>query len=165
MTERATKRGAVVWPIEAPKLSFGLGGLPDFGEPDDEVWLDQIRASEIFNHAVANARLNSYFESAVSGVLMGHGSFALNSGEAYDFGYILPGDEPEEEADQLAYRYVYSTMKARDELIDDLRRVIQRFVSVHARQALADEGTEETQHVQGGRHTGPERGSSTVTSG
>ena len=150
MAKHATKRENIAWPAEILSLLVKLGGLPAQNEREDEAWFDHVRAGEFFNRAVANARLASYFESAVSDVFPATRTFALRANETvYDLDYIVPGDVPEAEADRLAYWLLFQSMKAQDETVEEVRRAVRRFESNSWRHVIADQNNEkEPSHVE-----------------
>lgn len=129
-------------------MIFKLGGIPA-PDYDDAVWLDHVRAGELFNHAVTNARLTSYFDNA-TGVLSTRCPGSLYSDDGYGLDYIVPGDEPDTEADRIAYCVLFHAMKARDSVIEELRDAMRRLASSSAHHELADQSTKEGQnHVEG----------------
>ena len=150
MANAGTKGEKTRSPAEILRLIVTPGGLPAPDERADEVWYDHVRAGEFFNCVVANARMSSYFERAVSGVVGALGASSQPADEGvYDLDYIVPGDEPEAEADRFAYWLLFQSMKAREETVAELRRAVRRYQSNSFRPVIAGKGTNEEQgHVE-----------------
>ena len=160
MAHTETKRENTASPWGVFRLMVKQGGLPAPDERSNEEWFDHVRAGELFNHLVENARMSNYFQRALAGAVETRDADALVTGERlYDFDYIVPGDEPEEEADRLAYWLLFSSMKAREGTIAELRRAVQRHQSQRLRRMIAAEGNNEEQG-----HAGRRQGSVAVAS-
>ena len=129
------------------------GGKNPFSAGDAVVLPDHGIVGELFNCVVANARMSSYFERAVSGVVGALDASSQPAEEGVcDLDYIVPGDEPAAEADRLAYWLLFQSMKAREETVAALRRAVRRYQSNSVRPVIACKGTnEEAGHVERGQ--------------
>lgn len=124
MAKGATKRESVARPATIRRLIARLGGLPAPDEREDELWLYHVRVGEMFNRAVAHARMASYFESAVGDVFPTTRTFASHvNEEEYGLDYIIPGDVPEAKAGRLVYSFLFRKMKARDKAAEELHAI------------------------------------------
>lgn len=152
MTKDTTKRANFARLADFLDSIVKLGRPPAPDGREVEVWLDHVRAGELFNQVVAKARLASYFESAVRDVLSTPtGSIAMCTGEGeYSLDYIVPGEEPEAKTDRLAYWWLFQTMKTRDKTIEELRRALRQLESSSWRPGvIADQNSEkEPNHVE-----------------
>ena len=110
-------------------------------EVDDELWADQLMTTEMFNRAVANAHVRSYFERAMRIVPAPHhyDECLLEPDELYGLDYILPGDVPDTEAGRLLSRKVQGQLDDVQNALEELHRVgryVMRNTPLDAQQAV-----------------------------
>ena len=98
-----------------PDLTLGFGGLAFPSPADDERWMNEVWAAEMFNRGVCHAHALSAYEGE-------------SDVEAAQFGYLLPGDRPLTEEASEVYQLLLKYFRDRDEARKQLR-LVEEFLS------------------------------------
>ena len=145
---RVSGRGGAAVAI-GPSVSAAHGNV------DDLAWMDHVNAGLAFNRAASWVNIGSCFRNAAK-LVFPHTTAgevrAFQIGEGDMVGYVIPGDEPDNEADLLAYRFLMDETRQQRELQRELREYGRAFAVWSENKVYEKVGTETAKKAE--RHAG-----------